>query len=214
MPSIDRRVLGAGVVIISCAMATPAAQRFALPDPVRAAADAITPTQLAWDVARLASDEWGGRNTPSPGFDAAATYITERLARAGVEPIGDSGGYRQHYDLIESRVDTAGAADRNRRDGAALRRRLSDADVRRPAGRHAAGGLRRARVGDPVTRDRPVCGSRRARQAGAGARPSCPARRGDGDADWPRDRGCAAAAGRSGAPGRGRRALHHRSAAS
>ena len=109
MPSIDRRVLGAGVIVISCAIATPAAQRFALPDPVRAAADAITQTQLAWDVARLASDEWGGRNTPSPGFDAAATYITERLARAGVEPIGDNGGYRQHYDLIESRADTAGA---------------------------------------------------------------------------------------------------------
>ncbi len=109
MLSTDRRVLVAGVLVVACAAAAPGAQRFALPDPVRAAADAITPSQLAWDVARLASDEWRGRNTPSPGFDAAATYIADRLTRAGVEPMGDAGGYRQHYDLIESRVDTAGA---------------------------------------------------------------------------------------------------------
>lgn len=81
------------------------AQRYALPEAVRAAAETITPAGLAWDVARLASDEWRGRNTPSPGFDAAATYIAERLQRAGVEPLGDDGGYRQHYALHESRVD-------------------------------------------------------------------------------------------------------------
>jgi hypothetical protein len=107
---IGHRVVAGGVAVaMTCVAAAAAAQRFALPDPVRAAAEAITPAQLAWDVARLASDEWGGRNTPSPGFDAAATYITDRLARAGVEPMGDSGGYRQHYDLIESRVDTVAA---------------------------------------------------------------------------------------------------------
>lgn len=107
--SLDRRILVVAVVVVSCAAATPAAQRFALPDLVRAAAEAITPTQLAWDVARLASDEWRGRNTPSPGFDAAARYITDRLASAGVQPMGDDGGYRQHYDLLESHVDTIGA---------------------------------------------------------------------------------------------------------
>lgn len=85
----------------------PAAQRYVLPEAVRAAADGISESQLAWDVARLASDEWRGRNTPSPGFDAAAAYIADRLAKAGVEPLGDAGGYRQHYDLHESRVDTA-----------------------------------------------------------------------------------------------------------
>jgi Zn-dependent M28 family amino/carboxypeptidase len=93
----------------SVSVATLSAQRYALPEAVRAAADAITAAQLAWDVARLASNEWGGRNTPSPGFDAAATYIADRLAKAGVEPLGDNGGYRQHYVLHESRVDTAGA---------------------------------------------------------------------------------------------------------
>ena len=85
------------------------AQRYVLPAEVRAAADAITASQLAWDLARLASDEWRGRNTPSPGFDAAATYIADRLEKAGVEPLGDDGSYRQHYTMHESHVDTAGA---------------------------------------------------------------------------------------------------------
>jgi hypothetical protein len=85
------------------------AQRYALPEAVRGAAETITPAGLAWDVARLASDEWRGRNTPSPGFDAAAMYIADRLESAGVEPLGDNGGYRQHYALNESRADTDAA---------------------------------------------------------------------------------------------------------
>jgi Zn-dependent M28 family amino/carboxypeptidase len=107
-PKNSERLL-IGLVLALVASAAPAAQRYALPEPVRAAADAISAAQIAWDVARLASDEWGGRNTPSPGFDAAATYIADRLKAAGVEPLGDEGSYRQHYDLLESRVDTAGA---------------------------------------------------------------------------------------------------------
>lgn len=86
-----------------------AQQPGALPAPVRAAAEGISASQLAWDVAYLASDALLGRNTPSPGFDAAAAYITRRLERAGVEPLGDDGGFRQHYELHESRVDVNGA---------------------------------------------------------------------------------------------------------
>jgi Zn-dependent M28 family amino/carboxypeptidase len=81
-----------------------------VPPAVSAAADAISPEQLAWDLAVLASDEHRGRNTPSPGFDAAADYITARLARAGITPAGDHGGFKQHYELRESRLDTDAAA--------------------------------------------------------------------------------------------------------
>src|SRR5687767_4350148 len=94
---------GAGVV-------TRAQQPPGLPPAVRAAADAISAEQLAWDLAVLAGDDNRGRNTPSPGFDAAADYIAVRLARAGLKPGGDRGTFRQHYELRESRVDTAGAA--------------------------------------------------------------------------------------------------------
>lgn len=81
-----------------------------VPPAVRAAAEAISAEQLAWDLAVLASDEYRGRNTPSPGFDAAADYIAARLARAGVKPAGDQGGFRQHYELRESRVDSEAAS--------------------------------------------------------------------------------------------------------
>ena len=94
---------GAGVV-------TRAEQTPGLPPAVRAAADAISAEQLAWDLAVLAGDDNRGRNTPSPGFDAAADYIAARLARAGLKAGGDRGTFRQHYELRESRVDTAGAA--------------------------------------------------------------------------------------------------------
>jgi Zn-dependent M28 family amino/carboxypeptidase len=86
------------------------AQPLTLPDGVRTAADGISAEHLAWDLALLASDQLRGRNTPSPGYDAAAAYIAARLERAGLEPLGDNGGYFQHYDLIESHVDTANAA--------------------------------------------------------------------------------------------------------
>jgi Zn-dependent M28 family amino/carboxypeptidase len=100
-------LLGLTLLLVT---ASPGAEQRALPEGVRAAADAISASQLAWDVAHFASDALLGRNTPSPGFDAAATYITQRLERAGVEPLGDRGGFRQHYDLHESRVDTEAAS--------------------------------------------------------------------------------------------------------
>ncbi|MGH9219274.1 MAG: hypothetical protein ACRD1W_08225, partial [Vicinamibacterales bacterium] len=103
----------AGLVVGAMAgagVATRAEQAPGLPPAVRAAADAISAEQLAWDLAVLAGDDNRGRNTPSPGFDAAADYIAARLARAGLKPGGDRGTFRQHYELRESRVDTAGAA--------------------------------------------------------------------------------------------------------
>jgi hypothetical protein len=96
-------------LLLMLAAITPGAQAPVLPDAVRAAADQMSAEQLAWDLAVLASDEWLGRNTPSPQFDAAADYITSRLARAGLGPAGDAGTFRQHYDLQETRVDTDAA---------------------------------------------------------------------------------------------------------
>jgi Zn-dependent M28 family amino/carboxypeptidase len=100
---VSLAILGLGVV----ALAQPAP---VVPPAVRAAAEAISAEQLAWDLAVLASDDYRGRNTPSPGFDAAADYITARLARAGVKPAGDQGGFRQHYELRESRLDSEAAS--------------------------------------------------------------------------------------------------------
>lgn len=82
------------------------AQHAVLPDDVRAAADRITAAKLAEDLAFLASDDLRGRNTPSPGFDAAAEFIIKRLEKAGVKPLGDNGTFVQRYEMHESRVDT------------------------------------------------------------------------------------------------------------
>jgi len=98
------------VSIVAITATAASAQPPSLPAAVRAAADAISEEQLAWDLAYLASDELGGRNTPSPGFDAAADYIIARLARAGLKPAGDNGTFKQHYDLHESRIDTNATA--------------------------------------------------------------------------------------------------------
>ena len=92
-------------------LAAPArAQDGLLPDAVRAAADRITAADLARDVEFFAADALLGRNTPSPGFDAAAAAIAERLEAAGLTPAGDDGTYFQHYDLIEERIDPEGAS--------------------------------------------------------------------------------------------------------
>ena len=55
------------------------AQDATLPAAVRAAADGITAAGLTRDLDYFASDALRGRDTASPGFDAAATYIEARL---------------------------------------------------------------------------------------------------------------------------------------
>jgi len=107
--SVTRRAFSVALVAVLSCSAVLTARQTLLPAAVRASADEISGEQLAWDAARLASDEWQGRNTPSPGFDAAARYITARLTRAGLAPAGDAGGYTQTYELHETRVDTDAA---------------------------------------------------------------------------------------------------------
>ncbi|HVL68132.1 MAG TPA: M28 family peptidase [Vicinamibacterales bacterium] len=87
-----------------------AAQQTVLPERVRAVADSITADSLARDVEYLASDELQGRNTPSPGLDLAARYVVDRLQAARLRPLGDAGSYLQHYEVRETRLDTAKSA--------------------------------------------------------------------------------------------------------
>ena len=85
------------------------AQQSALPSTVKAAADRITTERVKADLDFLAGDAVRGRNTPSPGYDAAADYIEKRLRAAGVTPLGDNGTYRQHYVMRETTL-SAGQA--------------------------------------------------------------------------------------------------------
>ncbi|MGQ0702868.1 MAG: M28 family peptidase [Gemmatimonadales bacterium] len=102
---------GLAAAVIATVLLTTGAvpQPAGIPPAVRQAADRIESAQLARDLEYLASDALRGRNTPSPGFDSAAVYIARRLRRAGLKPLGDSGGFFQHYELREERIDTADA---------------------------------------------------------------------------------------------------------
>jgi hypothetical protein len=61
------------------------------------ATDAITMKALHTHIAFLASDELGGRDTPSPGLEAAAEYVADRFHSYGLQPAGDAGTYIQRY---------------------------------------------------------------------------------------------------------------------
>jgi hypothetical protein len=99
-------------IVLLLSLTAPAlhGQQQTLPDAARTAAERITAAKLAKDLDYLASDELKGRNTPSPGFDRAAGFITGRLGAAGLEPAGDKGTFLQHYTMRESAVDTDAAA--------------------------------------------------------------------------------------------------------
>jgi hypothetical protein len=84
------------IVVVSLGLATS----------VAAAADAprAVEERLASDVTRLASDEWQGRRAGTEQADAAAAWIAEELARAGLEPAGDGGSWFQEFSFIDGVV--------------------------------------------------------------------------------------------------------------
>lgn len=104
------RRAAACLVALSFVVTPALAQQEGIPAAVKAAAERITPDQLETDLEFFASDALKGRNTPSPGFDAAAEYIEKRLQRAGVKPLGDNGTYRQHYVMRETTLSAAEAS--------------------------------------------------------------------------------------------------------
>jgi len=72
----------------------------------------------AWwlHVQYLADDSLEGRDTGSPGFEKAATYMTDQFRAAGLEPAGTD-GYRQPIDFNVVRIDEAHSSLDLIRDG-------------------------------------------------------------------------------------------------
>jgi hypothetical protein len=62
----------------------------------------ITPERLCAHISRLASDEFLGRNTPSPGLDSAAAYIAAEFRNCGLEPV--KGSYYQTFYLCKKNL--------------------------------------------------------------------------------------------------------------
>ena len=69
---------------------------------IEQAAASITPADMYRRIAWLASDELGGRNTPSPGLEMAAKYIADEFRAFGLSPAGDSGTFIQRYPYTRS----------------------------------------------------------------------------------------------------------------
>ncbi|MEJ2216316.1 MAG: M28 family peptidase, partial [Gemmatimonadota bacterium] len=84
--------------------------------PDRAAAT-ITARDVAARESFLASDALRGRDMPSDGLEAAASYVASEFQRLGLEPAGDNGSYIQRYPYQRSHlnndvvVDVKGVAE-------------------------------------------------------------------------------------------------------
>ncbi len=66
---------------------------------VAKALDQITEPSVRGTVSFLASDELGGRGTPSPGFTIASAYVASRFVAAGLEPAGVDGTWYQNSEI-------------------------------------------------------------------------------------------------------------------
>src|SRR5690606_41349820 len=101
--SMNARMLAVATLVLAAACAGPgAAPEAEAQTATRAAgpADAaatITAEEMRSRIAYLASDELGGRDTPSPGLELAAEYISRGVAAAGLEPRGGGAGCLHRY---------------------------------------------------------------------------------------------------------------------
>ena len=92
-------------VLAGCAGAAvppPAAPRAVTIEP---AVESINAADVARRIAFLASDELRGRDTPSPGLEAAVDYAAAEFRSFGLEPAGDDGTFVQRYPFDASGLD-------------------------------------------------------------------------------------------------------------
>ncbi len=79
------------------------------PTPRAATTAEITPADLRTRISIFADDSMQGRRTGTPGNAKGNAYIASELARLGLEPAGDSGGYFQRVPLQRYQVNPAEA---------------------------------------------------------------------------------------------------------
>lgn len=82
------------VIVVGCAASQETRSQFQITPDRQAVLDSISPVSLRKHLEYIASDELGGRDTPSPGLDLAADYIATQFRAAGLEPVGDDGYFQ------------------------------------------------------------------------------------------------------------------------
>jgi hypothetical protein len=75
----------------------------------QAAVLSITPQDMHRRIGVLSHDSLRGRDTPSPGLEAAARYIVAEFQALGLEPAGEDGTYYQRYPYPQRVLETDGA---------------------------------------------------------------------------------------------------------
>lgn len=101
------RLLSAGAVLALAGCAAPAAAPPATPAPQGTLP--ITAEAMRARIYFLASDALGGRDTPSPGLEAAAAYLASEAQRIGLRPAGEEGTFYQRWPFPLRRVSAEAA---------------------------------------------------------------------------------------------------------
>ena len=70
-----------------------------------AALDSVKPQNISSDLYFFASDELGGRDTPSEGLRVAARFLRSRLQRLGFQPGARNDSYFYEYELESPQLD-------------------------------------------------------------------------------------------------------------
>ena len=78
--------------------------------PLAAAANTITPADVAHRIGVIADDSMMGRDTPSPGLEMTAAYVADQFKRFGLKPGGENGTWFQRYRISRRKVDTAASS--------------------------------------------------------------------------------------------------------
>jgi hypothetical protein len=106
-----KKLWGSAVLLGWAAACAPAAPPVAPVAPTAAALATAEQTISATDVydriAFLASDELRGRDTPSPGLEAAAEYLVDEFRQMGLQPAGDGGTFVQRWPFRQVAMDPA-----------------------------------------------------------------------------------------------------------
>lgn len=119
MPGHDSRVRWPLLAVVGVALAACSSSGTPQPEvdlaPVEArlnpatGAETITADQMLAHISFLASDELGGRDTPSPGLEKAAVYLQDAFRAAGLEPAGDEGSYLQRWTFEKTSLRSSDA---------------------------------------------------------------------------------------------------------
>ena len=75
------------------------AQQDELSDDIKKAIGEITQKRVTSAISFLASDELGGRDTPSPGLRIASAYVASRFRGAGLEAVGENDSFFQYAEI-------------------------------------------------------------------------------------------------------------------